>query len=68
MASQKRFLVFGAHPDDPDIQFGGAALMLAKAGHLVKFVSVTNGECGHHRMNPLNSSPDVMPRLRLRQR
>lgn len=52
MASQKRFLVFGAHPDDPDIQFGGAALMLAKAGHLVKFVSVTNGECGHHRMKP----------------
>lgn len=47
---QKRFLVFGAHPDDPDIMFGGSALKLVKAGHIVKFVSVTDGGAGHHLM------------------
>ena len=45
---QKRFLVIGAHPDDPDLMFGGTALKLIKAGHAVKFVSVTNGCAGHH--------------------
>ena len=45
---QKRFLIFGANPDDPDIMFGGTALKLIKAVHAVKFVSVTNGCAGHH--------------------
>ncbi len=45
-----RFIAFGAHPDDCDIRFGGTAVKLAKAGHLVKFVSVTNGDAGHHEM------------------
>ena len=47
---EKRFLVFGAHPDDPDLMFGGTAVFLARAGHKVKFVSVTNGNAGHHQM------------------
>ena len=45
---QKRYLIIGAHPDDPDIRFGGTAIKLIRAGHLVKFVSMTNGCCGHH--------------------
>lgn len=48
----KRFLVFGAHPDDPDIMFGGAALRLIAKGHKVKFVSVTDGSAGHHHLAP----------------
>ena len=48
----KRFLFFGAHPDDPDVFFGGTAVKLVKAGHKVKFVSVTNGNAGHHKMKP----------------
>jgi len=45
---KKRILFIGAHPDDADILCGGTALKLAKAGHAVKFVSVTNGDTGHH--------------------
>ena len=26
----KRFLVFGAHPDDPDLMFGGSAVLLSQ--------------------------------------
>lgn len=51
MSEQRRYLVFGAHPDDADIGFGGTAVKLIRAGHLVKFVSVTNGNCGHLTMN-----------------
>lgn len=44
---QLRIIAFGAHPDDCDIRFGGTAALLAQMGHLVKFVSVTNGDAGH---------------------
>lgn len=52
MFTEKRFLVFGAHPDDADLAFGGTALKLIAAGHQVKFVSVANGDCGHFSMKP----------------
>lgn len=45
-----RIIAFGAHPDDCDFRFGGTAIKLARAGHAVKFVSVTNGDAGHHEM------------------
>jgi LmbE family N-acetylglucosaminyl deacetylase len=45
-----RIIALGAHPDDCDIKFGGTALKFAKAGHQVKFVSVTNGDAGHQEM------------------
>ncbi|MEC8141065.1 MAG: PIG-L family deacetylase [Bacteroidota bacterium] len=37
-----------AHPDDGDSKMGGTAAMMAKMGHNVKFVSITNGDAGHH--------------------
>lgn len=43
-------LVFGAHPDDCDIKAGGVAAKHADAGHNVRFVSVTNGDAGHHEI------------------
>lgn len=43
-------LVFGAHPDDCDIKAGGVAALYTKLGHKVKFVSLTNGDAGHHEM------------------
>ncbi|MEZ5399346.1 MAG: PIG-L family deacetylase [Bryobacteraceae bacterium] len=46
-----RIIAFGAHPDDCDIKFAGTAHKFAKAGHAVKFVSVTNGDVGHHEMS-----------------
>jgi LmbE family N-acetylglucosaminyl deacetylase len=42
-----RVIAFGAHPDDADIRAGGVAARYAAKGHLVKFVSVTNGDAGH---------------------
>ena len=51
MNAIRRYLMIGAHPDDADIRFGGTALKLTKAGHVVKFVSVCNGDCGHFDMN-----------------
>ncbi|HVS34451.1 MAG TPA: PIG-L family deacetylase [Gemmataceae bacterium] len=44
-------IVFGAHPDDCEIKAGGVAALWAKQGHHVKFVSVTNGDIGHWKMN-----------------
>src|SRR6266404_7528024 len=44
-----RIICFGAHPDDCEIQAGGAAALWAAKGHKVKFVSVTNGDIGHWR-------------------
>src|SRR6188768_597885 len=40
-------IAFGAHPDDCDQRAGGTAIKLAKLGHRVRFVSVTNGDAGH---------------------
>ena len=41
-------VVIGAHPDDCDIKAGGLAILMAEAGHNVMFISVTNGDAGHH--------------------
>ena len=42
--------MFGAHPDDCEYRAGATAAMLAESGHAVKFVSVTNGDAGHHEI------------------
>ena len=45
-------IVFGAHPDDCDVGAGGVATLFSQMGHKVKFVSLTNGNKGHHAMKP----------------
>jgi len=42
-----RIIVFGAHPDDCDMDAGGTAALWAGKGHQVKFVALTNGDAGH---------------------
>jgi LmbE family N-acetylglucosaminyl deacetylase len=42
-----RIIVFGAHPDDAELEAGGTAALWASMGHHVKFVSTTNGDIGH---------------------
>lgn len=49
MPNPLRVLVVGAHPDDCDIMAGGTAALFRRDGHTVRFVSVTNGESGHHQ-------------------
>lgn len=43
-----RVIAIFAHPDDADIKMGGTAAMMAQMGHEVKFLSLTNGDAGHH--------------------
>lgn len=45
-----RLLIIGAHPDDADYSAGGTAALYAAHGHLVRLVSLTNGDAGHHEM------------------
>ena len=45
-----RVLIIGAHPDDPDYKAGGVAALYSRQGHLVKMISLTNGDAGHHEM------------------
>lgn len=46
--SPLNILCFGAHPDDCDFRYGGMAMLYRARGHRVKFVSMTNGDTGHH--------------------
>lgn len=50
MKSHIRALIIGAHPDDCEYHAGGLAAKYRRLGHVVKFVSLTNGDAGHHRM------------------
>ncbi len=43
-------LIFGAHPDDCEYSAGGLAALAAARGGRVRFVSLTNGDAGHHRL------------------
>lgn len=45
-----RILVIGAHPDDCDFKAGGTAAKYTAQGHIVRFVSMTNGDAGHHEI------------------
>ena len=45
-----RIIMIGAHPDDCDQDGGGTAILFARMGYAVKFVSVTNGDAGHQVM------------------
>lgn len=50
MSEQLRVMVFGAHPDDCEIRFAGTAALYRQSGHYVRFVSITNGNTGHHEI------------------
>ncbi len=45
-----RLLIIGAHPDDADYAAGGTAALYRQAGHVVKMVSLTNGDAGHQTL------------------
>ena len=45
-----RILAIGAHPDDCEYKAGGVAALYRGHGHSVRFVSMTNGDAGHHRL------------------
>ncbi len=43
-------LITVAHPDDAEGRAGGTAALYRRKGHRVKFLSMTNGDTGHHAM------------------
>jgi LmbE family N-acetylglucosaminyl deacetylase len=43
-----RILCIGAHPDDCEYRFSGAAAKFVSLKHEVKFLSMTCGDAGHH--------------------
>ena len=45
-----RLLVIGAHPDDCEVKAGGLASLYRQAGHVVRFLTLTNGATGHHEI------------------
>lgn len=45
-----RILAIGAHPDDCDLKAGATGAMYAQRGHEVLFLSMTNGDTGHHEI------------------
>ncbi len=49
MAEPLRLLILGAHPDDAEYAAGGTAALCRRLGHVVGFVSLTNGAAGHHQ-------------------
>jgi LmbE family N-acetylglucosaminyl deacetylase len=46
-----RILVIGAHPDDADIKAGGTSAKWCALGHVVRLLSLTNGQAGHQTMH-----------------
>lgn len=48
-----RVLVVFAHPDEGELYTGGIAALYTRAGHAVKFMSLTNGDAGHYEMKPV---------------
>lgn len=48
MPDPLRLLILGAHPDDAEFHAGGLATLYRRHGHVVRMVSITNGEAGHH--------------------
>ena len=52
MDRKLRILVVCAHPDDCELKAGGVTALYRAAGHQVKYVSVTNGNAGHHVLPP----------------
>lgn len=49
-SNKLNIIVIGAHPDDAELTAGGTAIQLARMGHNVLFVSITNGDAGHYAM------------------
>jgi LmbE family N-acetylglucosaminyl deacetylase len=50
LMNKLKLMVIVAHPDDCDLTAGGIALKFTEKGHEVKFLSVSNGCCGHQSM------------------
>lgn len=51
-----KFLMIGAHQDDNEFRVGGLTDKLVKMGHEVRFLSMCNGNGGHHVLTPAETT------------
>ncbi|GGG78304.1 PIG-L deacetylase family protein [Paenibacillus radicis (ex Gao et al. 2016)] len=51
MTTPINVIIIAAHPDEAEIYAGGTSALFAELGHRVKFVSLTNGDCGHYAIS-----------------
>lgn len=51
MSESLNVIVIFAHPDEGEKYAGGTSALLARRGHQVKFLSLTNGDGGHFRLS-----------------
>ena len=51
-----KILMIGAHQDDNEFRCGGLAYKYVQMGYDVRFLSMTNGNGGHHIMTPEETS------------
>ena len=51
-----KFLMIGAHQDDNEFRVGGLTDKLVKMGHEVRFLSMCNGNGGHHILTPAETT------------
>lgn len=58
-----RIIAIGAHPDDCDSKFGGAAALFAEMGHQVKFLALTSGDAGHQSQGEAHSETEDVLKL-----
>ncbi|MCV9999761.1 PIG-L family deacetylase [Pararhizobium sp. YC-54] len=57
-----KVLVVEAHPDEAEMYTGGLCALLAEKGVAIKYLSLTNGDAGHYRMER-----DALKRRRARE-
>lgn len=51
MSNILNVIVIAAHPDEPEIYAGAISAAYAERGHRVKFLTLTDGCCGHYEMS-----------------
>ncbi|MFH0735100.1 MAG: PIG-L family deacetylase [bacterium] len=70
IADTLNVIIIKAHPDEAEEYAGGTTALLIKAGHRVKFLSLTNGDVGHWNITKeqialrrLNEAKEVEKRI-----
>ncbi len=62
MTQSLNVVMVGAHPDDCEYAAGAVTVCYRQLGHKVIYISMTNGDAGHHTM-----SRDELKRARYKE-
>ncbi|MDM5454062.1 PIG-L family deacetylase [Peribacillus simplex] len=67
MQSQQRLLVVLAHPDDESFLCGGTIAKMSERGVHITLLCATKGEMGRRMGNPILTSRETLPGVRVRE-